>query len=254
MMWVGFACLWFSSIYMLRTRASSFVETMKKKDRRRVASLQNRLNQNFIFSEKNRILLMYIFLPFLWIKIIEHLRYQKFQRQLLILIPSISSMLRAGHGIEKSLSEVKKTIPPPMCDEIQLMLNEMQLGAPLDESLLRLKDRFKSDNLQMFVYAVIISRKLGSSLSEAIDHIAVNVMEKEKLKQQIMALTSQGKMQSYIAVCMPFMLGFVLQWISPGYFDLLFSTTLGKLSIVYSIVSMSVGLFWIYKISHKEYL
>lgn len=254
MMWVGFACLWFSLIYMLRARALSFVKIMKEKDRKRVASLQSRLNQNFIFSEKNRILLMYIFLPFLWVKIIEFRRYQKFQKQLLILIPSISSMLRAGHGIEKSLSEVKKTLPSPMCDEIQLMLNEMQLGAPLEETLHRLNNRFKSDNLHMFVYAIIISRKLGSSLSEAIDHIAVNVMEKEKLKQQIFALTSQGKMQSYIAVSMPFMLGFVLHWVSPGYFDLLFSTNIGKLSIAYSLISMSIGLFWIYKISHKEYL
>ena len=254
MILIGSILMWSALLYALRRRALSCLAEMKKYDQTRVYHLQNRLHRNFIFSEKSRILLLYIFLPFLWIRWIERMRNQKFQKQLLILIPSISSMLRAGHGIEKSLTEAKKTIPSPMCDEIQLVLNEMSLGATLEESLLRLNERFKSENMQMLVHAIIISRKLGSSLTEAIDNISQNILEKEKLKAQIMALTSQGKMQSYIAIAMPFMLGVVLQWISPGYFDLLFSTLIGKCCILYSLCSMAVGLFWIHKITHKEYL
>lgn len=254
MMLFGIILIWLAVIQVFRTRAVYILKEIKKRDQIRTANLQSRLNRNFIFSERSKIFLLYVFLPFLWIRWIEYTRNQKFQKQLLILVPSLASMLRAGHGIEKALAEVRKTIPPPMSDEILLVLNEMSLGTTLEESLLRLSTRFKSENLNMFVHAIVISRKLGSSITEAIDHISQNIMEKEKLKSQISALTSQGKMQSYIALAMPFMLGFVLQWVSPGYFDSLFSTLFGKCCILYSILSMAVGVFWIHRITHKEYL
>ena len=163
-------------------------------------------------------------------------------------------MVRRVKGIDKARAEVKKTLPHPMSEEICNVLKDMQLGIPLEGALDKLNQRFRSENIQIFVHVVVIARKLGSSLSESIDNISQNILEKEKLKQQVAALTSQGKMQAYIAVCMPFMLGIILQWISPGYFEPLFSTTLGKCSMAYCLVSMSLGLYCIRKITHKEYL
>lgn len=124
----------------------------------------------------------------------------------------------------------------------------------MEDSLNQLAKRFPSENMMMFIQAIIISRKLGTSLTEAIDNIGLNVLEKEKLRQQIRSLTSQGKMQALVATVMPFGMFGALQFISPSYLDPLLHTSTGHFFIAYSFVSMGIGLFWIYKITHKEYL
>lgn len=254
---------------------------IQDRDQKRLKSLQHRLHKNFIFQEREKIqkhsrwvltigalislfsksiwvlagvLLVYLVFPTLWIHTVEILRKKKFDKQLILMIPMLSSMLRSGHGLEKALSEIRSTIGSPMSEEIHFMLKEMQLGSTMEESLEKLVERFHSENLLTLVHAITISRKLGTSLSEAMDHISENVLQKEKLKHQIESLTAQGKMQSYMAIAMPFLIGIALQFISPNYFDPLFGTKIGNIAIVYCFVSMAIGLFWIRKITTKEYL
>lgn len=281
MMLVGFIVLWLICLYLFQKPLMDWIQKIQQRDEKRIGNLQQRLHKNFVFREKNNIqtsarwiliigtilsvicrsslifglvLVLYLFFPLMWIQWIEYNRKKKFQKQLLMMIPLLSSMLRSGHGLERALKEVKNNMQPPMSDEIHFMLKEMQLGSTLDEALGKLVERFHSENLLTLAHAILISRKLGTSLSQAMDHISENILKKEKLKQQIHSLTSQGKMQAYLAVCMPFFMGLVLHFVSPGYFQPLFETFVGKCSMGYGVVSMIVGLLWIRSITHKEYL
>jgi len=130
----------------------------------------------------------------------------------------------------------------------------MKLGSTLETSVDKLVQRFHSENLLTLTQAISISRKLGTSLTEAMDHISQNILQKEKLKQQIHSLTSQGRMQAYIGVAMPFFIGLALQVISPNYFVTLFTTFIGQASLAYGALSMILGLIWINQIVSKEYL
>lgn len=277
----GFFTIWCALVWAFHKHLLFGFHYIQEKDKDRLKSLQHRLHKNFIFQEREKIqkytrwvlisgalvslifksmfffgfvLIVYLVFPSLWIRTVEVIRKKKFNKQLILLIPMLSSMLRSGHGLEKSLSEIRNTIGSPMSEEIHFMLKEMQLGATMEESLDKLVQRFHSENLLTLVHAISISRKLGTSLSEAIDHISENVLQKEKLKHQIESLTAQGKMQSYMAVAMPLMIGIVLKFISPNYFDPLFGTTIGHVAIAYCLLSMGIGLFWIRKITTKEYL
>lgn len=281
MITIGCFIIWMILVWMFHRHLLFGFKYIHQQDTKRLISLQSRLHQSFIFQEKEKIqktsrwilligtagsilfkstllfgliLIIYLIFPSLWIRMVEHTRKKKFDHQLILMIPMLTSMLRSGHGLEKALSEIRISIGSPMSEEIHYMLKEIQLGASLQETLERLVKRFHSENLLTLVHAISISRKLGTSLSEAMDHISENILQKEKLKHQIQSLTAQGKMQSYMAVAMPFMIGLALEFISPNYFDPLFGTTIGKCAIVYSLVSMSAGLFWIRKITNKEYL
>ncbi|MCC7460209.1 MAG: type II secretion system F family protein [Proteobacteria bacterium] len=281
MITIGFFTVWIVLVWVFHKHILFGFEYIQTRDKNRLKSLQHRLHQNFIFKERQKIqkysrwvlltgillsailrsvpvavlfLAIYLIFPTLWIRSVELIRKKKFNQQLILMIPMLSSMLRSGHGLEKSLSEIRTNIGSPMSEEIHFMLKEMQLGATMEESLEKLVQRFHSENLLTLVHAIGISRKLGTSLSEAMDHISENVLQKEKLKHQIQSLTAQGKMQSYMAVAMPFMIGLALKFISPNYFDPLFGTTIGHIAIAYCLLSMGIGLFWIRKITTKEYL
>ena len=281
MIMIGCFMIWSILVWAFHKHILFGLHYLQQGDKKRLKSLQHRLHKNFIFQEREKIqkysrwviisggmiaillqslffaafvLIVYLIFPTLWIRFVELVRKKKFDRQLILMIPMLSSMLRSGNGLEKSFSEIRNTIGSPMSEEIHFMLKEMQLGATIEESLEKLVQRFHSENLLTLVHAISISRKLGTSLSEAMDHISENVLQKEKLKSQLQSLTAQGKMQSYMAVAMPFMIGFALKFIAPNYFDPLFYTPIGKMAMAYSILSMTIGLIWIRKITTKEYL
>lgn len=253
MMFFGCLICWTLVVWLMRGFLIKFFSKIHFKDENRTQQIQKRLQANFIFHKKNKIHL-YHRLPTFWIQWIEHFRRKKFQKQLLILIPQLSSMLRSGHSLERALAEAKNTLQPPMSEEIHFILKEMKLGATLDSCLERLVSRFHSENLLTLAHAILISRKLGTSLSQAMDHITENILEKEKLKSQIHSLTAQGKMQAYMAIAMPFFLMMAIQWISPGYFRPMFETWIGKCAMPYGLISMSIGLYWIHSIINKELL
>lgn len=277
----GVYILWLALLWSLRGFFCQAWISLEGENSKRIDFLQNRLHQNFVFKERHKIhnvaialvgvgtcfsififswipvvssLTIYFLFPRVWIYYVEYSRNRKFQKQLLLLIPLLSSMLRTGHSLEKSFSEAKKTIGAPMSEEIQFMLNEMKLGSTLEKSIEKLVTRFYSENLLTLSHAIMISRKLGTSLTEAMDHISESILQKEKLKQQIYSLTSQGRMQAYVAVCMPFFIGLALKFISPDYFSPLFHTSIGKIAVAYGICSIMFGLFWIHRIVSKEYL
>lgn len=281
MIFLGIIIIWIVLLWGFKDFFMGTVVKIHGRDSKRLSQLENRLHENFVFKEQSKIqknsrwflvagavlsllflslwlllivFFLYLIFPMVWIRYVESQRRKKFQKQLLQLIPLLSSMLRTGHSLERSFFEIKKTIGPPMSEEIQFMLNEMKLGSTLETSLDKLVHRFHSENLLTLTQAIAISRKLGTSLTEAMDHISQNILQKEKLKQQINSLTSQGRMQSYIAVAMPFFIGLALQFISPNYFHPLFTTFIGQVSMAYGALSMIIGLFWINQIVSKEYL
>jgi len=165
------------------------------------------------------------------------------QIQLLQFFPFISSVLRAGHTIEKAIDQSCKNAKPPLSQEMDLVQKQMHIGQSFDQALYSLYQRMPDKNLKMALSAIDISRKTGSNLAEAIDYIATTIHEKEKLKSELKALTSQGRMQAWVTGCMPFVLVAGLEIISPGYLSPLYQTTQGKLAIVYCFVSLLLGIF-----------
>lgn len=280
-MMFGATVLWAIILWMSRSRFYSLFSYVYIRDVKRLGRLQSALHANFIFKEKEGIqrkayfflfagifialvsqsvfvfilvVIGFLTFPKAWTRIIEMIRANKFQRQLLLFVPSLSSLLKSGHGLERALHQLKTSSEPPMSDEIGYVLKEIRVGTSLEEAFYRLAQRFQSENMTMLVHALSISRKLGTSLSEVIDHIAKNILEKEKLKQQILSLTSQGKMQAWVATAMPLFVTGAMRIISPDYFRPLIETTAGQVCLGYCAISMTAGLLWIYQITHQEYL
>lgn len=198
--------------------------------------------------------ILYMYLPFVVVWMIERKRMKLFQKQLLQFFPFVSSVLRSGHTLEKAIDQSCKNAQPPLSQEMGLVQKEMKLGNSFEDSLQNLLRRMPDPNLKMALSAITISRKMGSNLAEAIDHIAVKIQEKEKLKNEIKALTAQGKMQAIVTGLMPVVLIAGLNLVAPGYLSPLFTTTAGKIALMYCMISLVAGALWIYRITNKEYL
>jgi tight adherence protein B len=198
--------------------------------------------------------LSYLYIPFVWVKWVQHRRHQQFQTQLLQFFPFVTSVLKSGHTVEKAMEQTCRTMSNPIAQEMDMVRKEMNLGQSFEDALKNLNLRMPDHNLGMAISAIEISRKMGSNLAEALAHISETVHEKARLKQELKALTAQGKMQAVVACSMPFLLVLALRYISPGYMTPLTQSSIGKIALVYCAVSMTIGIGWIIKIANTKLL
>jgi len=190
--------------------------------------------------------------PILLTKLIHRRRQKQFHQQLTQILPLLSSSLKAGASLEKALEQIVTAASPPISQEIGLVLKELRIGKKLENALEHLESRFPSYDLILILKAISISRKLGSNLSSVFDRLSETIATRRKFKDRLESLTVQGKTQAIIAATIPIAVIAVLHIISPGYFDPLFQTNAGKTLVLFLLIAMITGIFWVHKICTIE--
>lgn len=160
----------------------------------------------------------------------------------------LSSAARAGMSITQGLELVVKEIPDPMRRELGKVVREIQLGRDLDVSLYDLLSRANSKDLQVFVNALIIQRRAGGNLSQALTEMARTMEERKIINKTIDATIAQSRTSAYM---LPFVsIGSVLL-ISQmmGNFQEFATSIFGIISILIFVVMQVIGFLLIKKIS-----
>lgn len=188
------------------------------------------------------------FLPIIGVRILKRKRAEKFVVQLVDALNSISNSLKAGFSLPQAMELIVREMPPPISQEFRICLREMRLGATLEDSLNNLLVRMPSEDLDIVVTAIVISRELGGDLSEVLEKIAHTIRERFRIEGKIKALTAQGKLQAIIVSLMPLALGLAINAINPELMKPLYETLAGWGMMVGILGLIVVGYLWIRKI------
>jgi tight adherence protein B len=190
--------------------------------------------------------------PYIYLKISQKRRLNKFNDQIADSLSVISNSLKAGYSFFQSMEMVAKEMSPPISDEFTRVLKEVNLGAPAEEALEALTERVESDDLDLVITAVLIQRQVGGNLSEILDSISHTIRERVRIQGEIKTLTAQGRASGFIIAILPIALGLVLSLINSEYMSPLFSHPLGKMMLGVGFVSQLVGALIIKKIINIE--
>jgi tight adherence protein B len=129
-------------------------------------------------------------------------RLQKFDNQLGDMLNLMVNGLRAGFSTMQAMEAVSKELPPPICDEFHRVVQEMQLGVPMERALDNLLRRIPSEDLDLVITAINVQREVGGNLAEILDTISFTIRERVRIKGEIRVLTTQasysGKMLSFL--------------------------------------------------------
>jgi len=144
------------------------------------------------------------FLPGMYVKRQQTQRLQKFDNQLGDMLNLMVNGLRAGFSTMQAMEAVSKELPPPICDEFHRVVQEMQLGVPMERSLDNLLRRIPSEDLDLVITAINVQREVGGNLAEILDTISFTIRERVRIKGEIRVLTTQasysGKMLSFMPI------------------------------------------------------
>ncbi len=191
-------------------------------------------------------------LPKVIIKSRQKKRLSQFNDYLPEMISTIVNALRAGFSFFQALRSVMEEAPSPAKEELEIVLQEMQYGATVEESLNRMKERMPSNDLDLMIQAILIQRQVGGNLAVVLEKIVHTIRERIKIQGQIKTLTAQGKLSGMVIALLPVGLSGMLFLVNPSYILTLFTHPIGLGLLAVGGMSMILGFFFIMKITDIE--
>jgi len=190
--------------------------------------------------------------PYLVVARKQSARLKQFEQQLPDTLGLLAGSMRAGFSFMQGLEAVAEETQDPMRRELQRVFTEARLGRPPEEALEDMAERMSSSDLAWAVMAIKIQREVGGNLAELLDTVADTMMQRERLRREVRALTAEGGFSAYILSLMPpgfFLMFYVLQ---PDYMGKLFSEPLGTIAVIGGAFATVIGWFWLQKIVKIE--
>lgn len=158
-----------------------------------------------------------LFLPRFYVKGQQSKRLIKFSEQLPDMLNLMVNSLRAGYSTMQAMEAISKELPAPISDEFRRVVQEMQLGVPMEHSLDNLLRRIPSDDLDLTIAAVNVQREVGGNLAEILDIISYTIRERVRIKGEIRVMTSQQVYSGRFLSLIPVMIALILWLLNRAY-------------------------------------
>jgi tight adherence protein B len=157
--------------------------------------------------------------------------------------------LRSGYSVLQAMEAVSREMAPPIAVEFARVVQEVQIGLPLDQAMGNMLRRIKSDDLDLVVTAINVQREVGGNLAEILDVISFTIRERVRIKGEIRTLTAQGRYSGYVISLLPIGLALVLFCVNKPYVERLFTSGwCGWAMVVCGLLMIGTGFIAIQKI------
>ena len=163
------------------------------------------------------------FIPKFYVNSAQGKRLKKFDNQLGDMLMLMVNGLRAGFSTLQSMEAVSKELPDPISGEFRRVVQEMQLGIPMEDALDHLLRRIDSEDLDLVITAINVQREVGGNLAEILDTITFTIRERVRIKGEIQALTAQGRATAWVISALPIALVLLLFLLNKDYIMMFFN-------------------------------
>jgi tight adherence protein B len=196
------------------------------------------------------------FAPRFYVRRQQRQRLNRFNDQLSDMLNLMVNGLRAGYSTMQAMEAISRELPSPISDEFRRVVQEMQLGVPMETALDNLLRRIPSDDLDFVITAINVQREVGGNLSEILDSISFTIRERVRIKGEIRVMTAQVRASGTLLAIIPIILTLILWFLNREYLMSFFTQAplpwCGWASVGLIVVMISSGYFAMMKIADIE--
>lgn len=176
---------------------------------------------------------------------------QQLNAQMIKALRRMSSTLRAGGSLKQAIEDVAKarSIPGIIRVEFRRVLSDIEYGDSIERALYKLYERTGSRDIHNMALAVEIQRQIGGNIAELFDNISQTITNRNLMERDVRATLAQASASTTILSILPFAIGGLIVLMNPGYFDPLFASFTGRLSILICICFILTGMFIMKRVS-----
>ena len=161
-----------------------------------------------------------------------------FERQLVDSLGISARALRAGLPLLGSFQMISEEIDKPVGDIFSRICHEQLLGLDMKDSIRKVARNVYNPELKLFATAVAIQLQSGGNLADLMDSLSSVIRVRMRLNRRVRVLTSQTQFSKRVLIALPIVLFLLLNFISPEYMQVFYTTTSGKymLAVMASMV------------------
>lgn len=179
-------------------------------------------------------------------------RLAKFEAQLPDALQLLSGALRTGFGLNQAMGTVVREGIDPVSAEFGRALQEVRLGAELEDALDDVSERMRSYDMKLVVLAIRTAREVGGNLAEVLQTTVSTMRERVQLRGQVRVLTAEGRFSAKVLVGLPILMACYLAIFKKAYLAPLYSTGVGIALSVVGVVLLVGGSVWLSRLTKIE--
>ncbi|WP_164985006.1 type II secretion system F family protein [Ammoniphilus sp. CFH 90114] len=161
----------------------------------------------------------------------------------------MGSSIRAGLSIQQSIEMVAKEMKKPVGDLYQVMASELKMGTALQVVLERMNERVNSKDVHLMNHTIIIQQRTGGQLSQALDHLAKTLEERERINQELKNNTTEARYIALTLSLMPVFIIMIFNMVFQGFLMPLF-TLPGLILLAVVLLLIGAGLLLIRNVAN----
>ena len=180
-------------------------------------------------------------------------RIKLFTSQLPPAVDIIVRSLNAGHPLTAAIKLVAREMPDPIGSEFGVLSDQMTFGSELDQAMLHMIDRVGAPELNLLAVTVSVQRGTGGNLSEVLENLAGMIRDRLMIRAKIKAISAEGRATAWIMLSFPFMLFFMIRFLVPTYFDLVWESDYSSLIVGGCLFMIFLGMIIIRRLINFDF-
>ncbi|MBL4820398.1 MAG: type II secretion system F family protein, partial [Gammaproteobacteria bacterium] len=170
-------------------------------------------------------------------------RRDKLVRQIPDALDFFARSLRAGNPFAGAIKSASEELQDPLAGELAITFDELNYGLEFEESMKNLAARVDSEELRLFVTAVLVQKSTGGNLAELMNRISKLLRERITMRGEVRIQAAEMRASAQILIALPIFIAGLLQLVNPEYLPILFENSLGRTIIMIQVGLMAFGYF-----------
>lgn len=159
------------------------------------------------------------------VSILRDRRMQEFDMAFSKALKRMSASIRSGSTLVQAIENIVETpaIPKIIREEMALVLVDYDYGEGIEAAFRRMADRTGVADVKGVSISIEIGMRQGSKLFEVFDNYVNTIMDRKEAEAEARATLAATKQSINMLVCVPFLFTAVMKFMSPDYFDPVYS-------------------------------
>lgn len=184
--------------------------------------------------------------------IMEKIKISRIEKDMGKAIVIMNNAFKSGYSIMQAIYLVHTELEGPISVEFKKMYMDINFGLNMEVVFKRFSERVKCVEASYMSTSLAVLNKTGGNIVQVFNSVERNMMIRQKLKDELESISASARAVFKILVCIPVVLILLLLVLNPGYFIPLFTTPLGVLCLILSILIYVLYIFIIKRIVYVE--
>ncbi len=155
---------------------------------------------------------------------------QQFKEGMVILAGNLSS----GYAVENALAVSREELAllygedGLLTREFSYMVQQIRVNRTVEQVLAEFAERSGLEDVQNFSEVFSVAKRGGGDLSGIMRHTAEVLRDKMQVREEIRTMTASRQFEQKVMSLIPFFIVFYVESSSPGFFEQMYETALGR--------------------------